>query len=128
MALVPGLQRSLEVEIATHSSILAGEISQTEKLGTVHGVAKSLCLKGFLSSCIFILLSIFFFKKKKLLFLAVLSLCCTWVFFSCGEQGLLFILVCGLLIEMTSHVQHMGFSSWGTQALELELSSCGAQA
>ena len=68
MGLVPGLQRSLEVETATQSSVLAWEISQTEKLGTVHGVAKSLCLKGFLSSCIFILLSIFFFKKKNIIF------------------------------------------------------------
>ena len=33
------------------------------------------------------------------LFSAVLGLCgCTWAFSSCGEQGLLFVVVCGLLI------------------------------
>ena len=65
MGLVPGLKRSLEEEIATHSSILAWEIPQTEELGTVHGVAKSQTrIKGFLSSYIFILSSTFFFKTN----------------------------------------------------------------
>ena len=53
-----------------------------------------------------------FFKNINLfiylftyLFLAVLSLrCCAWVFSSCGEWGLLFILVHGLLIAMASLV------------------------
>ena len=41
-----------------------------------------------------------FFKNKFIyLFLAVLGLrCCTWAFSSCGEQGLLLVAVCGLLI------------------------------
>ena len=39
------------------------------------------------------------------LFLAVLGLrCCTWAFSSCGEQGLLFVAVRGLLIAVASFV------------------------
>ena len=35
------------------------------------------------------------------LFLAALGLhCCVWVFSSCGEWGLLFVVVCGLLIAL----------------------------
>ena len=35
------------------------------------------------------------------LFLAVLGLrCCVWAFPSCGEWGLLFVAVCGLLIAV----------------------------
>ena len=37
------------------------------------------------------------------LFLAELGLCCcTRAFSSCGEQGLLFVVVCGLLIAVAS--------------------------
>ena len=41
---IPGLGRSLEEEVATHSSILVWRIPWTEKPGglyTVHGIAKS---------------------------------------------------------------------------------------
>ena len=39
------------------------------------------------------------------LFLAVLGLrCCAWVFPRCGERGLLFVVVCGLLIAVDSLV------------------------
>ena len=51
------------------------------------------------------------FKKNKFicLFLAVLGLhCCVWVFSSCGERGLLFIAVCGLLIAVASLVAEHG--------------------
>ena len=46
---------------------------------------------------------LFFLKLRTclffFLFLAVLGLrCCTWAFSSCGQRGLLFIVVCGLLI------------------------------
>ena len=34
--------------------------------------------------------------------------CCTRGFFSCGEQGLLFIVVCGLLIVVASLVAEQG--------------------
>ena len=74
----------------------------------------------------------FSFLKKLLsiyLFLAALGLhCCTWAFSSCGEQGLLFIAVRGLLCG--------GVSCYGAQALGAQtsvvaahrLSSCGARA
>ena len=55
---------------------------------------------------------IFFFKIYLLyfyLFLAALGLCCcTWAFSSCGERGLLFIAVRGLLIAVTSLVVEHG--------------------
>ena len=41
------------------------------------------------------------------LFLAALGLrCCAQAFSSCGERGLLFVVVCGLLIEVASLVEH----------------------
>ena len=44
------------------------------------------------------------------LFLAVLGLCCcTQAFFSCGERGLLFLSVCGLLIAVASLVAEHEF-------------------
>ena len=43
------------------------------------------------------------------LFLAALGLrCCTWAFSSCGERGLLFVVVCGLLIAVASLVAEHG--------------------
>ena len=43
------------------------------------------------------------------LFMAVLGLCyCAWALSSCGEQGLLFIAVCGLLIAVASLVAEHG--------------------
>ena len=48
-------------------------------------------------------LRLFFFFFN--LFLAALGLrCCTWAFFSCGEGGLLFVAVRGLLTAVTSLV------------------------
>ena len=75
------------------------------------------------------------------LFLATLGLrCCAWAFSSCGEWGLLFVAVRGLLIAVASRcraralgmrasvvVAH-GLSSCGPQALERRLSSCGTRA
>ena len=44
-----------------------------------------------------------------LLLLAALGLhCCVWAFSSCGEQGLLFIVVHGLLIAVASLVVDHG--------------------
>ena len=77
-----------------------------------------------------------------LFFLAVLGLCCcVRAFSSCGEQGLLFIAVCGLLIVVASPVaEHRalgvrasvvvarGLSSCGSRVLEHRLSSCGTWA
>ena len=56
-------------------------------------------------------LNSFLFKINLLiyLFLAVLGLrCCARAFSSCGEQGLLFIEVCGLLIVVASLVVEHG--------------------
>ena len=86
----------------------------------------------------------YFLKLINLLIylLAALGLrCCVWAFSSCGERGLLFIAVRGLLIAVASLccgalalgmraaviVAH-GLSSCGSWALERRLSSCGAQA
>ena len=72
------------------------------------------------------------------------SLLCTQAFASCGERGLLFIAVRGLLLAVTSLVAEKsharalgvwasvvvarGLSSCGTRALERRLSSCGTPA
>ena len=53
----------------------------------------------------------FFFKVTflKNLFLAALGLrCCAWAFSSCGEWGLLFVVVRGLLIAVASLVAEHG--------------------
>ena len=68
------------------------------------------------------------------LFMAALGpRCCTRAFSSCGEWGLLFVVVRGLLIAVASLVaehgpRRVGFSSCGSRALERRLSSCGAPA
>ena len=67
--------------------------------------------------------------------------CCTGAFSSCGEQGLLFVVVRMLLIAVASLccraqalgtrasvVVARGLSSCSSQALERRLSSCGTQA
>ena len=58
-----------------------------------------------MSLCIHIFFELFFFLINLFiyLFLAELGLrCCTQAFSSCGERGLIFIAVHGLLIEMAS--------------------------
>ena len=71
------------------------------------------------------------------LFLAVLGLCCCLpAFSSCGERGLLFLVVRGLLMVVASLccrarasvVVARGLSSCGSRALERRLSRCGAPA
>ena len=67
----------------------------------------------FFEICYFI-----FFYKFIYLFLAVLGLhCCTWAFSSCGERGLLFIAVQGLLIAVASLVEEHGLYAHGLQQL-----------
>ena len=63
-------------------------------------------------------------------FLATLGLCCCVRAFSiCGKQRLLFVVVHGLLTVVASLVaEHVGFSSFGTWAQELWLTSSRAQA
>ena len=81
----------------------------------------------------FSLLLLLFFNLIYL-FLAALGLCyCARAFSSCGERGLLFVAVCGLLIAVASFVaehrlQAPGFRSCGAWAVERRLSSCGTQA
>ena len=51
----------------------------------------------------------FFFFLIIYLFLAALGLrCCAWAFSSCGEWGLLFVAVRGLLIAVASLVAEHG--------------------
>ena len=69
-----------------------------------------------------------FLNKFIYLFTAALSLhCCIRAFSSCGERGLLFVVVHGLLIAVASH----GAWALGVQASVVaarRLSSCGLQA
>ena len=64
----------------------------------------------------------FFFGIFVSFFLAVLGLrCCVQAFSSCGERGLLFVAVYGLLLVVASFVvdlgsRHVDFSSCGTWA------------
>ena len=52
---------------------------------------------------------LFFFLNFMYLFLAALGLrCCARAFSSCGERGLLFIVVCGFLIALASLVAEHG--------------------
>ena len=58
---------------------------------------------------ILLFLLLLFFKNKFIyfiyLFLAVFGFhCCAWAFSSCGERGLLFVAVHGLLIAVASLV------------------------
>ena len=82
----------------------------------------------------------FFFNKFIYLWLRLGLHCCARAFSSCGERGLLFIAVHGLLIAVASlccgaHalgtwasvVVARGLSSRGSRALERRLSSCGPQ-
>ena len=56
----------------------------------------------------------FFFSKFIYLFLAAWGLrCCARAFSSCGERGLLFVAVCGLLIAVASLVAEHGLEARG---------------
>ena len=60
-------------------------------------------------TCILFLKILFIYLFVCLLFLAMLGLCCCpRAFFSCGEQGLLFVVACGLLIAVASLVAEHG--------------------
>ena len=85
----------------------------------------------------------FFLNIYLFIYLILVTLglrCCTWAFSSCGDWGLVFVVVHGLLIAVASHcgsqalgawasiVVAYGLSSCGSWALEHRLSSCGALA
>ena len=88
-------------------------------------------LKDRINPSLFLL---FIYLFIYLLFLPALGLrCCTRAFSSCGEQGLLFVAVLGLLIAVLLLSQRTGsrgtgFSSCGLWVPEHRLSSCGAWA
>ena len=68
---------------------------------------------------------LFFFKGTLLyiyLFLAALGLCCcVRAFFSCGERGLLFLEVRGLLIVVASCCGARALGAWASVVLECRL-------
>ena len=62
----------------------------------------------------FLFFFFFFFSKFIFLFLAAGGLrCCARAFSSCGERGLLFVAVCGLLIAVASLVAEHGLEARG---------------
>ena len=62
------------------------------------------------------------------LFLAALGLCCARAFSSRGEQGLLFVVVRGLLIAVASRCGARALGAWASVVVAHGLSSCGARA
>ena len=102
-----------------------------------HFTVGSEAVKSALKSCVwpkgreFHRLFSFFFSGY---FLAVVGLhCCMRTFSSCSKQGLLFIVICGLLIAVAPPVAEqalgrMGFSSCDLWTQELRLVGSGAQA
>ena len=72
----------------------------------------------FAAKQLFQLASFFFFFLIYFidLFLAALGLhCCAQAFSSCGEQGLLFVVVCGLYVAVASLVAEHGLQARGLQ-------------
>ena len=70
-----------------------------------HFHSSHLCLLGVYLFFIFL----FFLRFYLFLFLAALGLrCCVQAFSSCGEQGLLFVVVRGLLIAVASPASEHG--------------------
>ena len=64
-----------------------------------------------------------------ILFLAALGLrCCSWAFSSCGERGLLFPAVRGLLTAVASCCGAGALGAWASIVVACGLSSCGSQA
>ena len=62
-----------------------------------------------LDCILFFFINLFFLIYLFILFLAALGLCCcTRAFSSCGEQGLLFVAVRGLLTAVASLVAEHG--------------------
>ena len=53
----------------------------------------------------------FFFNINLFIYLLLAALglhCCAWAFSSCGEQGILFVVMCGILTAMSSLVAEHG--------------------
>ena len=78
------------------------------------GYLRSLCSSPFL---------------KTLFILIVLGPhCCTWAFYSCGEQGLLLIVAHGLLIAVSSWCGAQALGIWASVVVAEGLSSWGTWA
>ena len=60
--------------------------------------------------------------------MAVLGFCSPQAFSCCSEQGLLFVVVCGLLIVVASRCRAQAGDTWASVIAALGLSSCGAWA
>ena len=74
-------------------------------------------------------MALLFSFKKLILVLVVLGLhCCMWTFPSCGEQGLLFVTVCGPLIVEASRCKAHTPDAPALVIAVRRLSSCGLQA
>ena len=78
--------------------------TQNQKHTGLPGTVGCKNLNLFLFFCFLFLIYLFIY-----LFLAALGLrCCTRVFSGCGERGLLFVAVCGLLLAVASLVAEHG--------------------
>ena len=63
------------------------------------------------------------------LFVAALGLCCcAWAFSCCGERGLLFVAMRGLLIALASRCRARALGAWASVVVACRLSSCGSRA
>ena len=78
---------------------------------------------------------LFSFNLKKNYFILFTYFWLHWVFIavhglfsSCGEQGLLFVAVCGLLIAVASRCGARALGAWASVVVACGLSSCGSQA
>ena len=77
----------------------------------------------------FKLIYYYFFKLFIYLFMAALGLrCCTWAFSRCGERGLLFVVVHGLLIAVASRCGAWALGARASVVVARGLNSCGARA
>ena len=94
---------------------LSWSIRNHTYLVQVHSISlRGLAKTGLLILFFFFLILLLFIY----LFLAVLGLCCcARAFSSCGEQGLLFVAVRGLLIVVASLVAEHGLHAPGLQEL-----------
>ena len=67
---------------------------------------EGMCFKS--EPSLFLLLLFIYLFIYLFIFGCVGSHCCAWASSSCGERGLLFIVVCGLLIVVASLVAEQG--------------------